>query len=167
MAINHLLKSGRKHLAYVGMSIDTYAGSERCRGFELTLRNTGFTIDKARQITFTDSDPINDFEPIRQLLESNPLIDGLVCFNDEVAARTLRVCADMGRRVPDEIAVIGYDDIYLAELLTPTLTTLRLKQSKQEVGAMAARMLLERMENDAKQTPVVLNHDLIIRDSAP
>jgi LacI family transcriptional regulator len=69
--------------------------------------------------------------------------------------------------VPDDIAVIGYDDIYLAELLTPTLTTLRLKQTKQDVGAMAARMLLERMENGAKQTPVILNHELIIRASAP
>ena len=167
LAVNHLLLDGRRHLAYIGMSKETYAGSERCRGFEIALQTAGYTVDHTCQITFITADQFAGFDVIQHLLENNPQIDGLVCFNDEVAARVLRVCADLGRRVPDDIAVIGYDDIYLAELLTPTLTTLRLKQTKQEVGAMAARMLLERMENGAKQTPVILNHDLIIRDSAP
>ena len=167
LAVNHLLQSGRKHLAYIGMSHETYAGSQRSQGFKIALQAAGFSVDEANQIVLTESSLDTSFGIIRQLLEDNPQIDGLVCFNDELAARTLRVCADLGRCVPDDVAVIGYDDIYLAELLTPTLTTLRLKQTKQEVGAMAARMLLERMEKNIDQTPIVLNHDLIIRDSAP
>ena len=167
LAVNHLLQSGRQHLAYIGMNNQTYAGSQRCRGFEMALQSAEFTVDKARQMAFTEPDLSGDLEIIQQLLTNNPHIDGLVCFNDELAARALRVCADLGRQVPNDIAVIGYDDIYLAELLTPTLTTLRLKQTKQEVGAMAARMLLERMENGVEQQAIILNHDLIVRDSAP
>ena len=79
----------------------------------------------------------------------------------------LRACADLGRCVPDEIAVVGYDDIYLAALLVPALTTLRLSLTKHEVGAMAAKMLLARIEGEAHPNPVVLSHELIIRDSAP
>jgi LacI family transcriptional regulator len=107
------------------------------------------------------------YSTARQLLQEHPEIDGVICFNDEIAAGVLRACFDLGRRVPDELAVIGYDDIFLAELLNPSLTTLRLSLTKREVGALAGRTLLERIEGSSTRDEVVLEHELVVRESAP
>jgi DNA-binding LacI/PurR family transcriptional regulator len=70
--------------------------------------------------------------------------------------------------VPDDLAIIGYDDNVHAELTIPPLTTLELAIPRQEVGAIAARMLLQRIEDDKiKQPDVILEHRLVVRSSAP
>ncbi len=69
--------------------------------------------------------------------------------------------------IPDDVAVIGYDDVFLAEVVTPSLTTLRLAISKREVGELAAWMLLDRIEGGLGETKILLDHELVIRDSAP
>jgi LacI family transcriptional regulator len=166
LAVNHLLASGRRHLAFIGLRQQTFATRERARGFQHALADAGLPFDAERQMA-TLEHARDQSAPITALLRQNPYIDGLVCFNDEIAARALRSCACLGRRVPDDMAVVGYDDIFLAELLTPTLTTLRLKLTKQEVGAQAARMLLERMEGDQSHAAMTLHHELIVRESAP
>lgn len=163
LAVSHLLASGRRCLGYVGAGVNNFAKRERVRGFQLALESAGYVVDPALIVSING----NGYATATQLLRDHPAIDGIVCFNDEIAARVLRACADLGRCVPDDVAVIGYDDIYLAELLTPMLTTLRLSLTKHEVGAMAARMLLARIEGEGHQNPVILSHELIIRDSAP
>ena len=70
-------------------------------------------------------------------------------------------------KIPDDVAIIGYDDIFLAEVVTPSLTTLRLSISKRAVGELAAKMLLDRIEGTVNETKIVLDHELVIRDSAP
>jgi DNA-binding LacI/PurR family transcriptional regulator len=72
------------------------------------------------------------------------------------------ICLD---RFPVPLYTLSH--IFLAELLVPALTTLRLSLTKNEVGSIAAQMLLARIEGEAHQNPVVLSHELIIRDSAP
>ncbi|MBZ0300071.1 MAG: LacI family transcriptional regulator [Anaerolineae bacterium] len=164
LAVNHLLKSGRRHLGYVGHDVPSYAGRERQRSFVATVEEAGLSSCANRMIS---CDRRDGHMTARQLLERAPEIDGLVCFNDEIAAGALRACLDLGRRVPDDVAVIGYDDIFLAKLLTPSLTTLRLERTKQEVGALVARMLLERIEGSPTQDEVMINHELVVRESAP
>jgi LacI family transcriptional regulator len=168
LVVNHLMKTGRRHLGYIGLDINTYASINRYRGFESALKNAGLRFDPNQQSTaWHDNAPSN---PIYELLKANPRIDGLVCYNSGIAARALQVCARLGRCVPDDIAIMGYDDIFLAEMTSPTLTTIDLVIPKEEVGAMAARLLLERIENGdhaQEQADVILEHKLIIRDSAP
>ena len=163
LAVNHLVSRGRRTLSYIGHGENTYAKRERLMGFMANLVKHGCTVNPELIISVAE----DNHHLTKQLLHDHPEIDGIVCFNDEIAARALRACAELGRRVPDDVAIIGYDDIYLAELLTPTLTTLRLNMTKHEVGAMAARMLLERIEGQVNQEPVALSHRLIVRDSAP
>jgi DNA-binding LacI/PurR family transcriptional regulator len=166
--VNHLVKGGRRHLGYVGFAIDTYASRKRYRGFDLAVQNAGLPFDVEKQACAIQSYEPSVVDIICRLLRANPQIDGLMCYNDEAAARALQACAVLGRRVPDDVAVIGYDDIFMADLITPPLTTLDLTIAKQEVGAMAARMLLERIENsEIQQEDVILEHKLIVRDSAP
>ena len=79
------------------------------------------------------------------LLSMRPDVDGMICYNDLVATGALRACAELGRRVPDDVAVAGADDILLASLVTPALTTLRV--DRQAIGASALQMLLDQLRN--------------------
>lgn len=164
MAVTHLVNNGRRCLAYVGGDWTTYAGRQRHLSFVAALEAAGLPVDPAY---ITSCNRRGGYSTARQLLQNHPEVNGLICFNDEIAAGALRACFDLGRRIPDEVAVIGYDDIFLAELLHPSLTTLRLSLTKREVGALAGRMLLERIEGSSIRDEVVLEHELVVRESAP
>ena len=76
--------------------------------------------------------------------KNHPEITALFCHNDLVAVGALQACAELGLRVPDDIAIIGYDDIGLAALVSPALTTLRI--SAADIGTKTMQMLLEQIE---------------------
>ncbi|MAS33901.1 MAG: hypothetical protein CL610_07835 [Anaerolineaceae bacterium] len=164
MAVKHLQQAGCKCLGYIGLAIETYAGRERHDMFIRACEEVGLSVS-------SDNIVICDRRmgglAARRLFKRVPETDGLICFNDEIAAGALRVCFELQRRVPEDVAIVGFDDIFLAELLVPALTTLRLKTTKQEVGAIAARMLLERIEGRSTRDEVVLEHELVVRESAP
>lgn len=164
LGVDHLLKSGRRCLGYVGGNMKTYAARQRRYNFVAATQAAGLPVDPN---CIADCDRRGGYDTAWRLLQAHPEIDGLMCFNDEIAAGVLRACHDLGRRVPDEIAVIGYDDVFLTELLNPSLTTLRLSLGKREVGALAGQILLERINGSSARDEVVLEHELVVRESAP
>jgi LacI family transcriptional regulator len=100
------------------------------------------------------------------LLTARPDMNALFCYNDLVAAGALQACAKLGRRVPEDVAIVGCDDIPLAEMVTPPLTTLRVSQ--QEMGASAIQLLLNKINGCADEShKIVLLPRLVIRASAP
>jgi LacI family transcriptional regulator len=99
-------------------------------------------------------------------MQANPQVTAFFCFNDLVAVGALQACAELGRRVPEEIAVIGYDNIPLAALVTPPLTTCH--APRYELGSEAVRLLLRQIRNGSSASEeVVLQPHLVIRASAP
>lgn len=169
LAIEHLLANGRHHLGYIGFDISTYASRQRYYGFELAVNQNGlaYTPDKQKVIVPTEFTGETS-RLIEAMLARDPEIDALVCFNSSIAAKALQTCSKMGRRVPDEIAIIGYDEHLFADMTAPTLTTIDFEIPRQEVGSIAARLLLKRLEDDNSPTEdVILQHKLIVRDSAP
>jgi DNA-binding LacI/PurR family transcriptional regulator len=168
LAVNHLLKAGRRRRGYLKLVNTTYSHHKHQEGFEQAINNAGIELDPDKQITTLRDNAPDMMAAISQMLQTNPEVDGLVCFHSGIAAVALKACARLGCRVPDDIAIIGYDDIFLADLTTPSLTTLDLTIPKEEVGAMAARMLLDQItKNNTRHDDVMLEHKLIIRDSAP
>jgi LacI family transcriptional regulator len=99
------------------------------------------------------------------LLTAHPELTALFCFNDLVAVGALKACAQIGRNVPDDIAIIGYDDIPLASLVTPALTTIHLPRYK--TGRLACETLLAQINGQSPSAEIVLPVELIIRASAP
>lgn len=161
MAVKYLISVGRTHLGYVGLNSPTYAIRERKQTFENVVKQSfidGWVMLSGR----ADS---KMFLP--QYLQDFPQTNGIICFNDEIAAEVLRILADLGKKVPDEIAVIGFDNLQLATWVTPKLTTISLRMSISELGELAANMLLDRIEGKVDDQPRILSHDLIIRDSTP
>jgi len=98
-------------------------------------------------------------------LTAHPELTAVFCYNDLVAVGALHACADLGRRVPDDLAVVGFDDIPLAALVTPPLTTCRVPRY---LGVQAMRLLLNQIDGCPDECDqVALRPELIVRASAP
>ena len=164
--VNHLLAAGRRHLTYLGGPLDARVSTERYHGFINALDEAGCAPPASD--SYAICHPANldgGYESFKNLNSALSKIDAVVCFNDLVAAGAIRACAELGIRVPDDIAITGCDDIQLASLVRPSLTTLQ--TPKQDMGALAVTMLLERISGHHDQEPVNIKQKLIVRESAP
>ncbi|HEY9425372.1 MAG TPA: substrate-binding domain-containing protein, partial [Microterricola sp.] len=103
-------------------------------------------------------------EAMRRLLARDPLIDGVFAANDQMAAGAYQALAEAGRRVPDDVAVVGFDDNYFAETATPQLTTVH--QPSVEMGAAMAALLVQVIEGKPYEPHSVLQTTLVRRASA-
>ena len=101
----------------------------------------------------------------KQLLAAQPSLTAVVGGNDLVALGVMRAAIEMGRRIPDDLAIVGGDDILLASQVTPPLTTFNVP--KYEIGVMAARLLFRRMEGDTEYREHIYDETLVRRESAP
>jgi DNA-binding LacI/PurR family transcriptional regulator len=90
-------------------------------------------------------------QAMRALLAERPRPTAVFCANDLAAVGALKACAAAGVRVPAELSVVGCDDVELARLVTPELTTVRVPA--RELGARAARLLVQRLAGDAPNAP--------------
>lgn len=165
LAVEHLIASGRRHLTYLGGPPDARVSTERYLGFLNALEATGHTSNPAWHTACHRADLKGGYDAIKRLGDVLSEVDAMVCFNDLVAAGAIRACHEMGIRVPDDIAITGCDDIQLASLLQPSLTTLQ--TPKEEIGTMAVQMLLERINGVRHHDTVIVEQRLIIRESAP
>ncbi len=146
-AVHHLLSQrqlpgrGRPQIGMVAGPAASYGRRRREHGYRTALETTGNEVVASR-IVGCSPDEAGGFEATRALLAAHPELGGLFCYNDLVAVGALQACAALGLRVPDDVAVVGCDDIRLASLVTPALTTLYV--DKQALGRHAVTLLLDR-----------------------
>ena len=104
------------------------------------------------------------YELGKQLLHAHPELDAVIGGNDLVALGIMQAAKELGRTIPDDLAITGVDDILLVSQVTPPLTTFRVP--KREMGAQAARLLLLRMQGDLTYREFTYDAELVIRGSA-
>lgn len=134
LAALELLRVGRQRLAYLGAP--GREGQERERGFAGALRGAGLTYRRAEG----DYSEQSGMRAADALLAAEPAPDGLFVAGDLMAAGVLRALHGRGLRVPDDVAVVGFDDAVIASLLDPRLTSIR--QPGRAMGAAAAELSL-------------------------
>jgi LacI family transcriptional regulator len=101
----------------------------------------------------------------RRLLTRNPQVTAIFAYNDLLAVGAIQACEELGRCVPDDCAIVGFDDIQLASLVTPALTTVHL--DKYELGRQAVTRLVEMLEEpETVLPPIHLGVKLVVRESA-
>jgi DNA-binding LacI/PurR family transcriptional regulator len=158
--VEHLLAIGRRKVATVAGPLDMTAGLDRLTGYKDVMKEAGlpaiigygdFTADGGEQATL-------------RLLDEHPDLDGLFVASDLMATAALRVLSQRGRRVPADVAVVGFDDSVLATTTTPKLTTVR--QPVEQLGARLAEILLAKIAGAKLTSPEIYSTELIIRDSA-
>jgi DNA-binding LacI/PurR family transcriptional regulator len=163
LAVRHLVASGRTTIATVAGPLDMAAGVDRLAGYRAVLAESGLSDDGL--IAYGDFGQASGDHGMIRLLERRPDIDAVFAGSDLMAAGVLRALRRTGRQVPDEVAVIGFDDSPLARRTDPPLTTVR--QPIEMMGTRMAQELLALI--DDRETPprhVVLDTTLALRGSA-
>jgi LacI family transcriptional regulator len=163
LAVRHLLASGRRRLAMVNGPPDTMPGAVRGRAFQEALAAAGMAIDPASIECATDFTHTAGRAAAQRLLgRTQP--DAVMCANDLIAVAVIRALAEIGRCVPDDVAVAGMDDTELAEFHLPSITSVSLEAAA--LGKAAARMLLDRITDpDLPLRREVIAPRLVVRES--
>jgi LacI family transcriptional regulator len=143
LAAEHLLSLGHRRLGFLGPATNVHATRMRERGFVQALASQGIRLESTmlRRVAATAA---GGAAGMRALLDLDNPPTGVFCINDLVAAGALKVCALRGVRVPAQMSIVGCDDIELASLVVPELTTIAIPA--RELGARAARLLLQALK---------------------
>jgi LacI family transcriptional regulator len=164
IAMQTLLGHGRRRIGLLTSPGNTYGRRARQAGYIAVLEAHGIRPDPAL-IAYSMPYRVEGVAAARCLLRQHSAIDALVCHNDLLAVGALQACAELAICVPNDVAVIGFDDIPLAALITPALTTLRVPSA--ELGRCAVQMLFDHLSDGVEQAEVIFTPELVVRQSAP
>ena len=157
LAVEHLQATGRKHLAMI-------APPTKSRRREPTFRSVAQATAEP-VVAYAPTTPEGGGQAARELLQHHPEVDGIFAYNDVMAIGALRALLEEGKAVPDDIALVGFDDIAFCAQFTPSLTTVKL--DRERVGAEAVRLVVAMADHpDDVPEPVSLPVELIRRESA-
>jgi LacI family transcriptional regulator len=160
-AVAYLLRLGRRRMATITGPHHTIAGSDRRMGYEAALRERGQPVEAAL-IVEGDFTEMGGYMAAQRLAPLAP--DAIFVASDTMALGALRALREAGRRVPDDVAVVGFDDLLIAAHADPPLTTIR--QPIQRTGQVAAETLMEIIEARTTQPRrIILPTELVIRAS--
>jgi DNA-binding LacI/PurR family transcriptional regulator len=161
-AAAHMLRSGRRRVAFIGGPARAREVEERYRGYSAALREAGTQAEDAL-VEYGDYSPASGAAAMRALLERAGDLDGVFVSSDLMAIAAIEELHAQGRRVPEDVAVVGYDDVSLAAHSDPPLTTIR------QNGPLAGRLLAENLVQNLRTgavTNVTIPADLVVRKSA-
>jgi LacI family repressor for deo operon, udp, cdd, tsx, nupC, and nupG len=162
-AVKHLLTLGHRHIAFIAGPTPSRITSDRQRGYEMAIGQAGGVLDRTL-MTVGDYSVESGIRAVEHLYAKKLKFSAIFCANDEMAVGAIRGIKASGRRIPEDVSVVGFDDIRFARYTDPPLTTIA--QPKNELGREAMRMLLEIL--DGADTPTlkrVLAADLVVRNS--
>jgi DNA-binding LacI/PurR family transcriptional regulator len=159
----HLLALGRRDIAFIGdISPGCPEFSDRYRGYCTALREAGLAINPDLQVDAADSTEIVGQRAMRQLLARGPRVDAVFAASDLMAIGAMRALEDAGLKVPRDVAVVGFDDIPVAGLTNPPLTTVA--QDTKRAGELLVETLIHQIRNEPTSS-VMLPARVVVRRS--
>ena len=161
LAVEHLIKLGHKKIAFINGHKEAEVSYERLDGYCLALNRYGIPIDNTL-IEYTDFSDEGAEQAIERLLKEHKEFTAVFCASDLIAVGTINMLNNLGYLVPDDVSVVGFDDIYIAQYMNPKLTTIR--QNRQKIGQSAANVLIS-MVSGQEIGSVMIDPELIVRDS--
>ncbi|MDH7488744.1 MAG: LacI family DNA-binding transcriptional regulator [Anaerolineae bacterium] len=162
IATEHLLSLGHTRIAYIASPNNVRSSQARMDGYRAALEAAGIAFDPAL-VAEGDGRPAAATHATEHLLSRGVRPTAIFCYNDMTAIGTIRALKKAGIRVPDDVSVVGYDDIPIVEYLDPPLTTIR--QRKYDMGCMAMDMLLRLLNGAADVQDVTIEPTLVVRES--
>lgn len=159
-ATEHLIARGRRRIAIIAGPQDMPGGVDRLAGWRQAMTAHGLS---PSLIEFGDFSPASGTAAMRRLLARGAEIDGLFAASDQMAAGACAAIQEAGMRIPESIAVVGFDDDQYGLTVTPSLTTVH--QPAVEIGTEMARVLVRRLEGADVERVTVLPTELIVRQS--
>jgi LacI family transcriptional regulator len=164
--VRYLHDLGHTKIAFMKGPKDSLDAKERYKGFVRAMHDLKLEIknDYVLDGNFTEQSGYESMKEYLKKTSRKDLPTAIFCSNDEMAIGAMKAIKEIGLSVPDDLSVVGFDDIELASYVTPSLTTVR--RPMYQLGSLAAHMLLSLLNNaDAFLSDVVLDVNLVIRNS--
>ena len=166
LALRHLYQLGHRRIAFMRGGSHSSDADDRWSCLMAVARDLKLAVppEMVVQLQLKVSTPELGFEPTRELLQRHVDFTAIVCYNDVSAIGAIRALTDFGLKVPDDVSVVGFDDIQGAAYHFPSITTIR--QPLAQMGKVAARILLQRIRGQAEFPDVVpITPEIVIRES--
>lgn len=161
LAVEHLINLGHKKIAFINGHRDAFVSYERLDGYYLALNRYGIAIDEDLIIN-SDFTSKGGEIAAEKLIDTGKDFTAVFCASDLMAVGAIETFERLELSVPEEISVIGFDDISIGQYITPKLTTIR--QDREKIGESAANLLIN-LINGQSFDRVVVSPELIIRES--
>ena len=162
-AVSHLIALGHRRIGFVGLPLTRTTGKERYDGYARALRAHGLSVSR-QLVRIADAKQQGGYQRAIDLMTERPSITALFVANNLMTLGALSAIRERGMKIPDDISVVGFDDMPWATLLEPPLTAVA--QPTYELGQRAAELLLERLKQPQKPAAQIeLKTSLIVRGS--
>ena len=161
-ATDHLIALGHRRIGYVGDRYGHQSDAERFAGYREALAKAAVPL-VAELVVHGDGKAEGGIAAMNQLLALPSPPTAVFCYNDMTALGVLRAIHHRGLRVPANISLIGFDDLFFAPYMQPPLTTVR--QPRRKMGQMAFESLLKLMSGEDPAEPIRVPAELIVRES--
>lgn len=161
-AVTYLIQElGCKDIIHISLPYQHYLGQQRVEGYQRALRCAGIPLRK-EYIHEGDYSTYSGYQITNGLIHSGAKFDAIFCANDQMAVGAVLACNENAVSIPDQIAIVGNDDIFAASLVRPSLTSIRVPQ--YEMGTSAMRVLLDLIEGKSSGRQIVtLNTQMVMR----
>lgn len=161
--VERIIRSGRRHIAHLQGPDDVYNSEERLRGYRDALDKFGLPFEKERLIkgglTFEDGKRMAD-----TLMEKGIAFDAVFAFTDTLAIGAMNRLGELGKKIPEEVAIASFSGTELASIVSPKLTTV--EPPLNQMGRSAAELILEKIKNPTcPNRSIVLDAEIKMRDS--
>lgn len=162
IATEYLIQQGHEKIAYVSGPTQSHDNQLRYRGFKKAMNNYNLPLSSKWDISgnFTRE---SGYQVVKMILLQNELPTAIFFANDEMALGAYEAFEEKGIKIPDDISIIGFDDILLAQYATPALTTIR--QPKYDVGSLAAHLSFQAINGNYTINHHKLSTELVVRNS--
>ena len=165
LALEHLVQLGHERIAFIKGQPYSSDSETRWKAIERAAQSLGIIVQEELvvQLEIDTFSPYVGYPVVRRLLQRTRDFTALFAYNDLSAIGALRALRDCGLRVPEDVSVVGFDDINSAAFQIPSLTTVR--QPLDKMGALAGEVLLQRIHGGASPVEVTVDPELIVRES--
>lgn len=162
LATEHLIQKGHKEIAYVSGPNNSQDNEKRFKGYQDALEKYGLSYSPKWKVS-GDFTRESGYKATKMLIAQNNLPEAIFYGNDEMAIGGLQAFNEKGIQVPEDVSIVGFDDIQLSEFVSPPLTTIR--QPKYEVGALAVHLIFQQLSEEEVDRYYKLSTELVERES--
>lgn len=161
---NYLYSLGHRSIAFINGSYTNFIGKERLRGYLDFIKSKSLKpiyLDDYSNESYSFHD---GYQTMKRLYEKHGLPEAVCTVSDLMAMGVMQYLTNKGHKVPDEVSVIGFDDLDICEISTPQLTTVR--QNYEEIGTRAGQALIDMLDNKQRDMdPIVVDTKIVVRNS--
>lgn len=163
LATEHLIERGKKSIALLSGQVFIKTFFDRMKGYMDALKDNSIIYNED-YVVGCDFTTQGGYDGINELIKKNIEFNAVFAANDLIALGAMRALMENGKKIPDDVAIVGYDDIVISSTVMPSLTTIR--QPKYEMGQYAADILIKSIANKSLiQEHIVLQPSMIVRES--